>query len=50
MSQKRQLTSLPSSVFHSLSETAGVDEDAEAPAASAGLLISSAIGGSALGI
>ena len=50
MSEKRQLTSLPSSVFHSLSETAGVDEEAEAAAASAALLISSATGGSALGI
>ncbi len=50
VSEKRQLTSLPSSVFHSLSETAGVDEEAEAAAASAALLISSATGGSALGI
>jgi len=48
VSEKKQLTSLPSSAFHSLSETAGVDAEAEAAAASAALLISSATGGSAL--
>ena len=44
------LTSLPSSAFHSLSETAGPDAAAAAAARDAVLFISSATGGSAGGI